>query len=114
MNDRSGERAAERARTAKARAGEASERLAELRDAREVGDSTYAQAADAGRVAVDRADLALRRAAQAHLRAADLHRRMARLMDTLGETRRAGEHRRLAEHEDAEASTVEAVPTYAR
>jgi predicted HAD superfamily Cof-like phosphohydrolase len=114
MNERSGERAAERARTAKARAGVASERLAELRDAREVGESTYAPAADAARIAVDRADLALRRAAQAHHRAADLHRQMARLLDTLGETRRAGDHRRLAAHDDAEASTVEAVPTYAR
>ena len=113
MNARSGERAAERAQTAKARAGEASERLAELRDARDTGESMYAPGAEAARVAVDRADLALRRAAQAHHRAADLHRSMARLLDTIGETERARDHRRLAAHDDAEASSVEVVPSYA-
>lgn len=114
MNERSAERARERARKARARAGAASDRLAELRDTREIGESTYAPAAEAGRVAVDRADLALRRAAQAYHRAADLHRQMARLLDTLGEPTRAREHRRLAANDDAEASTVEVVPSYAR
>ena len=102
-----GEQAAERARSARARADDLSQRLTELREGRPRKPS--APAAEAADLAVRRAATALALSAAAHHQAAALHRRFADLCDEFGQTDRADEQRKLAALDDAAGYTDEGI-----
>jgi hypothetical protein len=102
MPESRGEQAAERARLALARAQQLATRLTELRDRGAPSPASIEQAVRSANEALDHASLALRQAAEAHHRAAEVHRRVADLMDQLGQTERAEEHRRLAQLDEDE------------
>lgn len=107
MEDRRGQQAAERARTALVRATELSDRLAELREGNPGHPLALEQAIQAAYVATDRAAFAAGRAAEAHHKAAELHRRLADMYAAADLPDRAAQHRRLAALDDAKGDADE-------
>jgi hypothetical protein len=99
-----GRRAADRSRTAGARASELEERLARLRAGERTSATDIARALEAAEQAIASNTRALQDASRAHTSAATAHRAAAVAMDAAGQPDRAAEHRRLADADDAAAA----------
>jgi hypothetical protein len=99
-----GRRAADRSRTAGARASELEERLARLRAGERTRATDIARASEAAEQALASSTRALEDASRAHTRAATAHRAAAVAMDAAGQPDRAADHRRLADAADAAAA----------
>jgi hypothetical protein len=81
--------------------------LSELRDGKQGDQGTRDRAAEAAAGCGRPRGPALQQSATAHHRAAELHRQVADLLEALGHTDRAEEHRRLAVVDDAEGDAGE-------
>jgi hypothetical protein len=99
-----GRRAADRSRTAGARASELKERLARLRAGERTSATDLARAVEAAEQARASNTRALEDASRAHTSAATAHRAAALAMDAAGQPDRAADHLRLADADDAAAA----------
>ena len=103
MTDRRGDDAAERARAARRRVDELTERLRRLQAGQPATADDVRQAEQAAAAERARSLDAHRRAGAAHLRAAMGHRQAADTLQAAGQSAQAAEHRRKAEIDEVAA-----------